>query len=110
MGTWLGSESGSSVGRPLGPGVVPAQHWAWSWSPGPLSGSPLLGHFVSGDLHHGLDPLQPLGLQLLLHLFGVTVERQASGRCLGDRKAEPEALGVESQAWEGGSHTSLRSP
>ena len=46
----------------------------------PLQGSPLLSHLVCGDLHHGLDPLQPLGLQLLLHLFGVTAEKQASGR------------------------------
>lgn len=46
----------------------------------PLQDSPLLSHLVCGDLHHGLDPLQPLGLQLLLHLFGVTAEKQASGR------------------------------
>ena len=61
--------------------MVPAQHGAWSMSPvPPFQGSPLLSHLVCGDLHHGLDPLQPLGLQLLLHLFGVTAEKQASGR------------------------------
>lgn len=51
-----------------------------SWAS--LQGSPLLGHLVCGDLDHGLDPLQSLGFQLFFHLFRVTAETQASGRCL----------------------------
>lgn len=42
----------------------------------PLQGLPLLGHLVCGDFGHGLDPLQPFGLQFFLHLFGVTADRQ----------------------------------
>ena len=77
-GTSLESKSGSTCSQ------APS-HLEWSLLrpalESSLQGSPFLSHLVRGDFDHGLDPLYPLGLQLLLHLFGITAERQASGRC-----------------------------